>query len=41
MVDQARRMGLAVHESPGRQLANLPTMDTRFRHLQTGTHFRP
>lgn len=33
MVDQARRMGLPVHESPGRQLANLPTMDLRFRSI--------
>lgn len=31
MLDQARRIGLPVHESPGRQLANLPTMDTPYR----------
>ncbi len=36
MVDQARRIGLPVHESPGRQLASLPTMDTRLRHLWPG-----
>lgn len=31
MLDQARRIGLPVHESPGRQLANLPTIDTPYR----------
>ena len=31
MVDQAQRINLPVHESPGRQLANLSTMDTRYR----------
>ncbi len=41
MVDQARRMGLPVHESPGRQLANLPTMDTRLRHLWPGACLAP
>jgi hypothetical protein len=34
LIVKARRARLSVHESPGRQLANLPTMDTRFRHLQ-------
>lgn len=41
MVEQARRIGLPVHESPGRQLANLPTMDTRLRHLWPGSGLRP
>lgn len=41
MVEQARRMGLPVHESPCRQLANLPTMDTRLRHLWPGSRLSP
>jgi hypothetical protein len=38
LIAQARRAGLSLHESPGRRLANLPTMDTRFRHLQAPHH---
>jgi len=41
MVAQARLRKLPVFESPGRQLANLPTMDSRFRHLQAPPHHRP
>jgi hypothetical protein len=42
MVDQARRIGLPVHESPGRQLANLPTMDTHYREAgKPGPRFSP
>lgn len=41
MVEQARRIGLPVHESPGRQLANLPTMDIHLRHLGPSSHLRP
>lgn len=36
MMDQARHIGLPVHESPGRAVANLPTMDARLRHLGPG-----
>lgn len=41
MVDQARRIGLPLHESPGRPLANLPTMDTRLRYLWPENRLAP
>lgn len=41
MMDQARRIGLPVHESPGRAVANLPTVDTRLRHLGPGGGLAP
>jgi len=41
MVEQARRMGLPVHESPGRHLDHLPTMDTRLRHPRQGSGLAP
>lgn len=33
LVAKARKAKRSVFESPGRKLANLPTMDTRLRHL--------
>lgn len=41
LIAKARQARLSVHESPGRQLANLPTMDTRLRHLQARPSPRP
>jgi hypothetical protein len=43
LVAQARKAKRDVFESPGRQLANLPTMDTRLRHLwpQVGGRISP
>ena len=41
LIAKARRARLSVHESPGRQLANRPTMDTRLRHLQARSSQRP
>lgn len=41
LVAKARKARLSVHESPRRQLANLPTMDTRLRHLQAPSARRP
>lgn len=34
LVTKAKKARLSIHESPGRALANRPTMDTRQRHLQ-------
>ncbi len=43
LVAKARKAKRSVFESPGRQLANLPTMDTRLRHLwpRTGGRISP
>lgn len=43
LVTKARKAKRSVFESPGRQLANLPTMDTRQRHVwpRTGGRISP
>lgn len=43
LVAKARKAKRSVWESPGRQLANLPTMDKRLRHLwpRTGGRISP
>lgn len=43
LVAKARKKRLSVFESPGRQLAKLPPMDTRLRHLwpRTGGRISP
>ncbi len=41
LIAKARKARLTIHESPGRALANLPTVDMRFRHLQAPVAARP